>query len=122
MPLKSRIGNQLTRSIFRLVSGVSVSDTQTGLRAFSPDLIKKLLMVGGERYEYETNVLIEMAKAKIPIREVPIDTIYHDSSNSCSHFHVFKDSWRIYKELLKSSLLSMAGLVINDPIGRKAGI
>ena len=122
MPLKSRIGNQLTRNIFRLISGVSVSDTQTGLRAFSQELIKKLLTVDGDRYEYETNVLMEMAKTKIPIMEVPIDTIYHDSSNSCSHFHAFKDSVRIYKNLLKFTLSSMSGVTISDSTGRKAGI
>ena len=33
MPLKSRLGNLITRGVFHLVSGVKVSDTQTGLRA-----------------------------------------------------------------------------------------
>lgn len=113
MPLKSRIGNQVTRTIFRMISGVNVSDTQTGLRAFRSDLIKKLLSVKGERYEYEMNVLIELAKAKIPIEEVPIDTIYHDKSNSCSHFHVFRDSLRIYKDLLKFTLSSFSSFVVD---------
>ena len=113
MPLKSRIGNRITRTVFRMISGVKVSDTQTGLRAFSSDLIKKLLSVQGERYEYEMNVLIELAKAKIPIEEVPIDTIYHDKNNSCSHFHVFRDSIRIYKNLLKFTLSSFSSFIVD---------
>lgn len=113
MPLKSRIGNRITRTVFRLISGVKVSDTQTGLRAFSSDLIKKLLSVQGERYEYEMNVLIELAKAKIPIEEVPIDTIYQDKHNSCSHFHVFRDSIRIYKDLLKFTLSSFSSFIVD---------
>lgn len=113
MPFKSRMGNKITRTVFYMLSGVKISDTQTGLRAFSSDLIKKLLSVKGERYEYETNALIEMAKAKIPIKEVPIDTIYHDKKNSCSHFHAFRDSIRIYRDLLKFTLSSFSSFVVD---------
>lgn len=113
MPFKSRVGNQITRRIFHMLSGVRVSDTQTGLRAFSPDLIKMMLSVRGERYEYETNVLMEMAKGRIPIEEVGIDTIYHDNKNSCSHFHVLRDSIRIYRDLLKFTLSSLSSFVVD---------
>lgn len=34
VPWKSKIGNQLTKKVFRLMTGTEVSDTQTGLRAF----------------------------------------------------------------------------------------
>lgn len=113
MPLKSRMGNQITRTVFYLISGVKVSDTQTGLRAFGSELIEQLLSVKGERYEYEMNVLMEAAKTRIPIEEVPIDTIYHDRENSCSHFHVFKDSIRIYKDLLKFALSSFSSFILD---------
>lgn len=39
MPLNSRLGNQITRAVFRIISGVKVSDTQTGLRAFGMELV-----------------------------------------------------------------------------------
>ena len=42
MPLKSRLGNLITRGVFHLVSGVKVSDTQTGLRAFRTELLDTL--------------------------------------------------------------------------------
>lgn len=104
MPLKSRAGNQITRMVYRLVSGVKVSDTQTGLRAFDSELTEKLLSVEGERYEYEMNVLMTCAREKIPIEEVPISTIYRDKNNSNSHFHGLRDSYRIYREILKHTL------------------
>ena len=78
MPLKSRLGNTITRKVFKLLSGVSISDTQTGMRVFTSDLVKKLLTVEGERYEYEMNVLMFLAKGGIDIDEVPINTIYQD--------------------------------------------
>ncbi|MBO5473387.1 MAG: bifunctional glycosyltransferase family 2/GtrA family protein [Lachnospiraceae bacterium] len=113
MPLKSRLGNRITRMVFGLVSGVWVSDTQTGLRAFDAGLINKLLAVSGERYEYEMNVLMAAAKGGIPIEEVEIQTIYHDRDNSCSHFRVVKDSFRIYKDILKFTLSSFSSFVVD---------
>ena len=113
MPLKSRLGNKITRMIFRLVSGVKVSDTQTGLRAFDAEMIPQLLSVEGERYEYEMNVLMTCAKKKIPIEEVPIRTIYRDENNSNSHFRKFADSVRIYKDILKFTVSSFSGFVLD---------
>lgn len=113
MPLKSRLGNKITRMIFRLVSGVKVSDTQTGLRVFDAEMIQKLLSVEGERYEYEMNVLMTLAKKKIPIEEVPIRTIYRDENNSNSHFRSFVDSVRIYRDILKFTFSSLASFLLD---------
>lgn len=113
MPFKSRIGNQITRNVYRFVSGVKVSDTQTGLRAFDPKLAERLLSVEGERYEYEMNVLMVCAKEKIPIVEVQISTIYRDRKNSTSHFRGFRDAFRIYKVILKFAFSSFFNLLLD---------
>ncbi len=101
IPLRSRMGNTITRKVFRLVSGKEVSDTQTGLRAFDTELLQALMSVKGERYEYEMNMLLECADRNIPIKEMKIETIYHDEDNSCSHFRTVRDSFRIYREIMK---------------------
>ena len=101
MPLRSRFGNAVTRGIFRLLTGARVSDTQTGLRAFSVDLIPKMLKVEGNRYEYEMGVLAYMAKHRLPFQEIPISTLYEDMKNSTSHFRAVRDSILIYATLLK---------------------
>lgn len=113
MPLRSRVGNTVTRKVFRLASGVKVSDTQTGLRAFDAEMISDLLSVKGERYEYEMNVLLTFAKKGIPIEEVPVRTIYRDRNNSNSHFRSFVDSMRIYKDILKFTASSISGFVLD---------
>ena len=118
MPLRSRLGNRITRTVFRLVSGVKVSDTQTGLRAFSCELLTKLLSVGGERYEYEMNVLVEAVKAHIPIAEIKIHTIYLDRSNSGSHFRKIRDSFRIYRDLFKFTFRIIPGENIHRSVRR----
>lgn len=62
VPLRSRIGNTVTRAVYRLFTGIKIHDTQRGLRAFSLELIPELLKIPGEHYEYEMNVLLEFAQ------------------------------------------------------------
>ena len=45
---------------------MKISDTQTGLRAFGVELLE----VEGDRYEYEMNVLMALAKKGPPIADV----------------------------------------------------
>ncbi len=98
VPLRSRFGNAVTRKVFRLATGVPVYDTQTGLRAFTADLIPSLLAVSGDRYEYELNVLMDFAGRGIPIRESEIATVYVEGNK---HFNTVRDSYMIYKEIAK---------------------
>lgn len=111
-PLRSRFGNAATRTVFRLVSGVRVYDTQTGMRAFGAALLPELLSVPGERYEYEMNMLLQLAERRVPLRELPIETIYIDN-NAGSHFHPLHDSWRIYREILKFSGASLLSFLLD---------
>lgn len=113
MPLKSRLGNRITKAVFQFACRVEVSDTQTGLRVFDSALLQRMLSVEGERYEYEMNVLIAMAQAGISIKEVPIHTIYRDKNNSNSHFRVLRDSIRIYKDILKFTLASFSSFILD---------
>lgn len=99
VPEKSKKGNKITCSIFRLLCGIRLSDTQTGLRAVAREHFPALLEIGGERYEYETNMLLEFHRRGIPFTEVEIDTVYEDN-NSGSHFRPVRDSARIYKLIL----------------------
>lgn len=113
MPWKSRLGNLLTRLLFRLLTGVSVSDTQTGLRAFSAELLDFMEQIPGERYEYEMNVLTACARERIRMVGLPIQTIYHDRENSCSHFRKVRDSVRIYRELFRFSAVSFSSFLLD---------
>lgn len=113
MPFRSRMGNGITRTIFRLVTGVAVSDTQTGLRVFDPGLMGRMQEIPGERYEYETNVLLTLARERIPMVEVKIQTIYRDAENSSSHFHVIQDSFLIYKNIFLFTLASLSSFLLD---------
>ncbi|NLZ15353.1 MAG: glycosyltransferase [Erysipelotrichaceae bacterium] len=114
-PLRSRIGNFLARTTFSLSTHHRIYDTQTGLRAFSSSLLKLLINTKGERYEYEMNVLLSAVRHKIQIEEVKIATIYIDN-NSGSHYNPLKDSVRIFKEVLKFSVSSLIGFLVDYSI------
>lgn len=113
VPWRSRMGNLITRKVFRMSTGVAVSDTQTGLRAFSAELLDFMQNIPGKRYEYEMNVLVACAKHNVSIIEIPIQTIYHDKSNSCSHFRKIRDSIRIYSQLLKFTFASFSSFLLD---------
>lgn len=99
VPLRSRLGNGITRLVFRLMTGVYVSDTQTGLRAFDNGMVDFMLSVAGDRYEYEMNTILTCTRQKVKIREIDIKTIYINN-NTSSHFNTFRDSARIYRTIL----------------------
>ncbi|MCD8214056.1 MAG: bifunctional glycosyltransferase family 2/GtrA family protein [Clostridiales bacterium] len=112
VPLRSRLGNSITRLVFKASTGVKIYDTQTGLRAFSSRLMPVMVNIPGERYEYEMNVLLHFADSGLPVKEVPILTIYFEN-NAGSHFNTIKDSYRIYREIIKFSLSSLSCFVID---------
>ena len=99
VPFKSKAGNKITRLMFKWLFNKDITDTQTGLRAISPNIVDKLLAVSGSRYNYELKCLITCCEENIPIVEVPIKTIYIEN-NKESRFNPVKDSFIIYKEFI----------------------
>ena len=55
--------------------------------------------MAGDRFEYETNMLLAFKEKAIPFEENKIRTVYIEENKS-SHFRTFVDSWRIYKLIL----------------------
>lgn len=112
VPSKSKFGNKITRNIFKIFIGLNISDTQTGLRGFSNKLMSMMMDLAGERYEYETNMLIFTKEEGIKIKEVEIETIYLNS-NVNSHFNPLKDSILIYKLFLKYFVSSFSSFLLD---------
>ena len=109
VPVRSHFGNAITKLVFMVAAGKKCSDTQTGLRGFSIDLVDIMLAIKGNRYEYEMNVLMYTAQNGIAIREIPIATVY-ENNNEGSHFRAIVDSYRIYKIIFLNSFLIKYGL------------
>lgn len=100
VPPRSRFGNRATCFAMRAFIGLKCTDTQTGLRAIPRRYMGVMLSVAGDRYEYETNMLIAFKDEKIPMSEHTINTVYIEDNRS-SHFRPVRDSVRIYSLILK---------------------
>ncbi|MDN4486613.1 bifunctional glycosyltransferase family 2/GtrA family protein [Demequina sp. SYSU T00039] len=94
VPLRSRVGNRATSALVRVAAGARIADTQTGLRAIPPGLLRWARGVPGERFAYELRVLLEATRRGIALVEVPIETVYLDG-NASSHFRPLADSLRV---------------------------
>ena len=103
VPARSRFGNSVSRFTFHLLMGKRVYDTQTGLRAFTPELLPQMLEISEDRYEYEMRMLCNAVRKKVPIKEVEIQTVYIEENKS-SHFNPLKDAMRVYGLLLRCAL------------------
>jgi glycosyltransferase involved in cell wall biosynthesis len=112
VPARSRLGNTVTGMLFRAVTGLRLTDTQTGLRAYPARMLPWLRQVAGDRFEYEQQLLLRATRDGLPIAEVEIATVYL-RHNASSHFRPVRDSLRIYRPLLAFSLSSMAAFALD---------
>lgn len=100
VPWKSRFGNNLTRGVFRIVGGVQISDTQTGLRGIPAAFMRQLMNVFGERFEFETEMLLSARETGVALLEIPIATVYMDGNRE-THFRPLVDSFKIYRTIFR---------------------
>ncbi len=112
VPWKSRVGNVSTSLVFRLLCGIKISDTQTGLRAIPYQYLPLMCEVEGERFEYETQMLFAIKKNHIGMEEVKIETVYLED-NASTHFDPIKDSLKIYKIIFKFMISSGTSFLID---------
>ena len=80
VPFRSRFGNTLTRHIMRVVTGQTLADTQSGLRAIPLQFLPSLLKLRATGYDFELDMLIKCKDAGQQIREVSIATIYIENN------------------------------------------
>ena len=112
VPLRSRIGNDVTALLFRGATGWRLGDTQTGLRGYPAGQLAWLQEVPGDRYEYELSALLRAHELGMVVEQVEITTVY-EPGNTSSHFRPVQDSARIYAPLLRFMGASLASFGID---------
>jgi glycosyltransferase involved in cell wall biosynthesis len=113
VPLRSRVGNILTRKLMQAMIGSKLEDTQTGLRGIPIALASRLLSLEARGYEFELEMLIAAHQWGVTVVEVPIRTIY-EPGNRSSHFNPITDSMKIYFVLLRFSSVSLMAALIDN--------
>ena len=106
VPIKSKLGNMLSKFNQSLVTNRYMHDNQCGLRAFPYDILPAMIKIFGSRYEYEMNVLTYLQVKELPFQCVRIQTIY-ENNNQGSHFRPIADTLRIQSSILLYGLINI---------------
>ncbi len=75
VPTFRRLANLLGNSFTWMIYGMSVKDSQCGLRGFSKSALD-VIDTQNDRYEYDSEVIREIYKNKLKYSEVPIKVYY----------------------------------------------
>ena len=94
VPGSSRFGRKFSNFWLRLQTGKTLSDTQSGFRAY-PLAVLDGLKLRERHYSFEVEVLVRGAWAGVPLREVPISVHYPPPGERVSHFKAFRDNLRL---------------------------
>jgi len=114
-PLRSLIGNVVTRAIVHALLDRGVSDTQTGLRGIPSSLAPRILKVEANGYEFELEMLIAAHRWGVPLVEESIRAIY-EPGNPSSHFNPVVDSMKIYFIILRFGSVSLFTALLDNLI------
>jgi len=93
MPFIRRVVNRYMSKRISRLCGQKIPDTQCGFRMLNQQLIPELLG-GGDRFDYETEVLIIASRKGYEIESVPITTVYSDQ---VSKIRPLRDAIRFFQ-------------------------
>ena len=116
VPFRSKFGNSITRALFRLFTGTSVLDTQTGLRGWPRRYCEECMRIPINGYDFELQCLVNLnnnAAKPTMVEQLPIQTIYLDGNKS-SHFNPVRDSMRVYFVFLRYCASAMVAATIDS--------
>jgi glycosyltransferase involved in cell wall biosynthesis len=94
MPAARRLTNSLSTAVVSYCAGRAVDDSQSGYRALRAELLATV-RPEGDRYEFETSLLILAARSGFRITSVPVTTLYGPPS----HFRHVRDTLRVARTL-----------------------
>ncbi len=93
VPGKSSFGNKFSNFWFKVETGLTLPDTQTGFRLYPLAPLKRMSLFT-TKFETEIEVIVKMAWKDVPIVPINIQVIY-DKDERVTHFRPFRDFTRI---------------------------
>jgi glycosyltransferase involved in cell wall biosynthesis len=93
MPLVRLLTNKFTSFVVSSLAGHKIHDSQCGFRLIKISSFKGVELVA-DKYDIESEMIIEAARKKMKIVSAPVRTIYGDE---VSKIHPFKDTIRFIK-------------------------
>lgn len=94
VPGGSSFGNKFSNFWFKVETGITSPDTQSGYRLYPLEPLKKMRFIT-RKYEFEIEVLVRLAWKGVKVISVPVTVYYAPKEERISHFRPFKDFFRI---------------------------
>ena len=91
VPFSSRFGRVFSNFWFKVQTGCSIKDTQSGFRAY-PVVVLEWLKLHERRFSFEIEVLVKAAWAGVSLKEVDVSVHYPAPDKRIPHFHLFSDN------------------------------
>ena len=105
MPMYKWIGNQILTWTENKLLGQHLSEYHTGFRAYSVNALSKIpFQYNSKYYDFDTDILIQLADNHFRIGEMPIPTRYGDE---ISRVNGFKYAWMIMRSCVQSRFVRM---------------
>lgn len=79
MPSSKKFGNEVMNIITMIFYGIKVKDSQSGLRAFNKKAAETII-INARDYGVSSEIIGEVKRHDLKLKEVPIKTIYTDYS------------------------------------------
>ncbi len=102
MPWVRRIGNWGFNYITYFLFGVWTTDSQSGFRAFSRKAAKRIKIVTN-RMEVSSEIIKEIGRKRLTLKEIPIRAIYTDYS--LKHGQTHMNGFRILGKLIMNKFM-----------------
>ena len=94
VPGGSSFGNKFSNFWFKVETGITSPDTQSGFRLYPLEPLKKMHFIT-RKYEFEIEVLVRAAWKGVKVISVPVTVYYAPKEERVSHFRPYKDFFRI---------------------------
>jgi glycosyltransferase involved in cell wall biosynthesis len=106
-PLRVSRARRLAWHYFRGLTGIALEDLTSGFRAYNRDAMERLIRPDATLLDYQdVGVLLILRRQGLRIREVPVTMRDRNHGRS----RVFNSWWTVGRYMVRTSLLSLAGI------------
>lgn len=105
VPNKSNVGKRISNFWYKVETGISLNDTQSGFRLYPVKQLKNIWFFT-TKFEFEIEVIVKAAWRGVPVISVPVSVYYAPPTERISHFKPRSDSTRI--SFLNTYLVALA--------------
>jgi len=95
VPGTSNFGNNFSVFWFKVETGLTVPDVQTGFRLYPLNRVKEIKHHFSVKFEYEVEILVKLAWIGVNVLSVPVRIYYAPKAERVSHFRKIRDFSRV---------------------------